>query len=134
MKDMNQLFEKAASTMKNAYAPYSHFLVGACIETTKGNLYSGCNIENASYGLTICAEMCAIAAMIAAGETTITQLAVIVTGPGISAPCGACRQRIHEFATPDTLIHLSDLQGNRATHRAAELLPHAFGPRDLAKS
>jgi cytidine deaminase len=133
MKNADHLFLQTSEVIKRAYAPYSHFHVGACIESASGKLYTGCNVENASYGLTICAEASAISAMVSAGETVISRLAVMVTGPGVSAPCGACRQRIHEFSTPDTVIHLGDLQGNRHSFKESDLLPHAFGPNDLIK-
>lgn len=126
------LFEKAKAVRLNAYAPYSHFLVGACLETSNGKTFSGCNVENASYGLTICAESNAIGAMIASGEKHIKQIAVVVKGPGFSAPCGACRQRLNEFSAPETQIHLFDLHGATKTYTLAELLPHSFGPSDLA--
>lgn len=134
MKDVKELFEKAAQVRLRAYAPYSNFFVGSCLETDAGNLYEACNVENASYGLSVCAESNAIAKMVAAGEKIIKQLLVIVEGPGLSASCGACRQRIFEFSTPDTIIHLTDLHGNYKKMLIDEMLPFAFGPRDLAKT
>jgi cytidine deaminase len=130
-KDVESLLEKATAVRLNAYAPYSNFLVGACIETMNGKNFSACNVENASYGLGICAESHAVGAMLAAGENNIKQIVIIVKGPGVSAPCGACRQRLNEFATPETLIHLFDLEGNTATYTLEKLLPYAFGPHDL---
>jgi cytidine deaminase len=130
-KDVQSLLEKATAVRLNAYAPYSNFLVGACIETSNGKFFSACNVENASYGLGICAESNAIGAMLAASENTIKQVVVVVKGPGVSAPCGACRQRLNEFASPDTPIHLFDLEGNTATYTLGDLLPHSFGPNDL---
>lgn len=132
MKNIELLYEKAAQARLNAYAPYSNFLVGSCIETQNGKLFAACNVENASYGASICAESNAISAMIASGEKQIAQIAVVVKGPGISTSCGLCRQRLHEFSTPETLIHLCNLEGTRKTFLVKELLPHAFGPRDLA--
>lgn len=131
MKDIKLLFEKAASARLNAYAPYSHFLVGSCLETDQGELFSACNVENASYGLSVCAESNAIAAMVAAGAYKIKQIVVVVQGPQLSAPCGACRQRIYEFATPDTAIHLMDTEGHHLSYTMRDLLTHAFGPADL---
>jgi cytidine deaminase len=125
------LLAKATAIRERAYAPYSHFLVGACIETTNGKHFTGCNVENASYSLSVCAETNAISAMIADGETTIKQIAVVVQGPGLSTPCGACRQRLFEFATPATLVHVFDLSGATKTYSLAELLPVAFGPQNL---
>jgi cytidine deaminase len=128
---MSVLLAAARAAKLNAYAPYSKFFVGACIETTKGKHFVGCNVENASYSLTSCAESNAISAMIAAGEKHIKQIVIIVEGPGISTPCGACRQRLYEFSAPDMQIHLFDNHGNSKTYALEELLPHAFGPNDL---
>ena len=130
-KDVESLRDKATAVRLQAYAPYSNFFVGACIETTQGEYFTGCNVENASYSMALCAEAGAISAMIAAGQHQIKQIAVVVKGPGIAAPCGACRQRLNEFATPDTVIHLFNLGGATRTYTLAELLPHAFGPSDL---
>lgn len=132
MTDINTLYEHASQARSNAYAPYSKFLVGACIETTNGKLYTGCNVENASYGLGICAESNAIVKMVSEGERKIKQIMVVVGGPGISACCGACRQRLYEFSTKETQVHLADLHGNKKTLLVEELLPCAFGPQDLA--
>jgi cytidine deaminase len=133
MQDFSILLDKATHARLNAYAPYSHFLVGSCVETASGQLFAGCNVENASYGLTVCAESNAITAMVTGGEQEIKQILVLVKGPGVSGLCGACRQRLNEFASPDTVIHLCDLAGTHQTYTLHELLPHAFGPRDLAK-
>jgi cytidine deaminase len=131
MIELPILLDKAKATRLNAYAPYSRFFVGACLETTQGNVYTGCNVENASYGIGVCAESNAIASMIAAGDRQIRQIVVVVEGKGVSAPCGACRQRLYEFATSDTIIHLCDLFGNHEQYTMQQLLPHAFGPHDL---
>lgn len=131
MKEIETLFQKASQARLNAYAPYSNFLVGACIETDTGKLFAACNVENASYGVAVCAESNAIAAMIAAGERKINQIVIVVKGPGVSASCGACRQRLYEFSSPDTLVHLCDLEGTHQTYTLKELFPHAFGPQDL---
>ena len=132
MQDTHELLKHATAARANAYAPYSHFFVGACLETESGKLFSGCNVENASYGLAVCAESNAIAAMIAAGERKIQQMVILVEGPGVSASCGACRQKLYEFASANTPIHLFDLGGTHVTYTLKELLPHAFGPEDLA--
>lgn len=132
MKDLETLFQKAAEVRLKAYAPYSNFLVGSCIETDTGKLFTGCNVENASYSMGICSESNAITSMVAAGERKILQIAIVVKGPGVSASCGACRQRLYEFSTPETLIHLCDLEGTRKTYQLKELFPHAFGPQDLS--
>lgn len=131
MTDIKKLFDQATAAMKNAYAPYSKFHVGSCIETESGKLYSGCNIENAAYGLTICAEACAVCAMASAGESNIKHIAVIINGPDVAMPCGACRQRIFEFATPETMIHVGNTEGATRSYRMNELLPSAFGKHNL---
>ncbi len=135
MKSVATLFEQASKTRLHAYAPYSKFSVGACLETATGELFSACNVENASYGLCVCAESSAIAAMVAAGSNKeIKQIMVVVSGPGVSAPCGGCRQRLNEFAKPEAIIHLCDLEGAHETYSLGELLPHAFGPEDVFPS
>lgn len=119
------LVERALHVRGNAYAPYSNFLVGAALEDSAGKVYLGCNVENASYGLTQCAERTAVCAAIADGVRTFTQLVVASTG-GVS-PCGACRQVLAEF-TPDLTIWLIDVDSpdhfQRVTVR--ELLPYQF--------
>lgn len=131
MEDIKKLFEAAETARRNAYAPYSQFKVGCCIETKDGNLYAGCNVENASYGLTICAETNAISAMVTAGEKEIHQIAIVTSADKLVGPCGACRQRIHEFATSNTLVHLFSSDGEMVTYTESKLLPHAFGPECL---
>lgn len=131
MEDIKILFEKAETIRRQAYAPYSQFKVGACIESSSGKFYAGCNVENASYGLTTCAETNAIAAMIANGEKEIHQIAIVTDSRELVGPCGACRQRIHEFATSNTLIHLFTATGEVRTYTESKLLPHAFGPDSL---
>lgn len=131
MKNPAELFAIAKEIRLNAYAPYSKFYVGACLETANGKVFSGCNVENASYSVAICAEANAISTMIAAGEKQIRQLAVVVDGIKPSAPCGACRQRIFEFATPETQIHIYNTEGEHESFTIDDLLPRAFGPADL---
>ena len=109
---LKALFDAADSAAKQAYAPYSKFSVGAAIRTPSGDIISGCNVENAAYPAGTCAEAGAIAAMV-----------------------GACRQRIFEFSDAATRVHLRDgANGEAITHTIDALLPHAFGPRDLACS
>lgn len=130
MQSVEILFQKAVAVRLNAYAPYSNYLVGACLESQQNNLYVGCNVENAAYGLTLCAEANAISAMVGAGDDRIQQIAVVLAGPQVAC-CGACRQRLFEFSNKDTLIHLCDLSGPKETYTLGELLPHAFGPETL---
>lgn len=128
------LFAAAEAIRTKAYAPYSKFQVGAAILADDGNIYSGCNIENAAYPQGNCAEASAIAAMIAGGAKKIRR--IYVTGPGSApvTPCGGCRQRIREFA--DTLeigIVSHGVDGTPLETTLAELLPHSFGPEYLGK-
>lgn len=125
------LFQKACEVRKKAYAPYSQFLVGACIEAEDGNLFVGCNVENASYRATTCAETNAISAMISAGKRKIKQIMLVVQGPAVSAPCGICRQSLNEFAGADMIVHLATENEIKTSHSLCELLPHAFGQNDL---
>jgi cytidine deaminase len=114
-----------------AYAPYSHHPVGALVESASGERYVGANVEVAHYkGL--CAEASAIAAMVGAGERSLRHVYVIGPGEHPCTPCGDCRQRIREFATPETRIHVLDAQGRLLKrYTIDELLPDAFGPENL---
>jgi cytidine deaminase len=131
MDGLNVLFDAARAAQARAYAPYSRFPVGAALRTPGGTIFSGCNIENAAYPLGICAETAAIAAMIGAGETKIADILVLGPGPERITPCGACRQRIAEFATRATVVHLADGAGAVETVALGDLLPKAFGPASL---
>lgn len=139
MQEMNysssekKLFELAQSVIKNAYAPYSHFAVGAAIESENGNYYSGCNVENLSYPVGTCAEAGAIASMIAGGDTKIRQILVLANSKELIAPCGACLQRIKEFADDFTIVLLANMQGIQKQFSIAELLPFGFVSSELKK-
>lgn len=114
-----------------AHAPFSRFKVGAALRTPSGEIVTGCNIENASYGLTICAERTAIFKAVSEGIRGFEALAVVANSKGsITAPCGACRQIIWEFCG-DIWVHMSDLKGRSLTKRISELLPNAFDRRNL---
>jgi cytidine deaminase len=128
--DFAELRQAAEQARKKAYAPYSGFAVGAALLATDGTIYAGCNVENASYGLTICAERNAIAHAVACGAQQFTAVAV-VTDSGVT-PCGACRQVLAEFGPRMTVI-VADAQGNRRIYALAELLPDAFGPGHLQR-
>lgn len=129
-EEMRKTLEEAACKVREqAYAPYSHFLVGAAVEGGSGAVYTGANIENASYGLTICAERAAIAQAVSAGERVIRAVAVC-TENGVT-PCGSCRQVIREFAAEDCPVYVLDAQGGRRATTMAALLPQSFGPDDL---
>ncbi len=114
--------------MACAYAPYSGYAVGAAVRTSRGDVFCGCNVENASYGLTMCAERNALAAAVAAGQPRVCALAVTARGPAWPLPCGACRQVLAEFAAPRTPVMIARA-GSRAAPRVytlEELLPHRF--------
>jgi cytidine deaminase len=122
------LISAARQARQNAYAPYSGFAVGAALRTRSGRVFTGCNVENASYGLTICAERVAVVKAISEGECDIEVIAVVSRG-GVT-PCGACRQVLAEFNS-DLRVILADLEGNGREFRLSELLPEAFLPNHL---
>ncbi len=122
----DDLFNAARAVMANAHAPYSKLSVGAAIRSASGAIYAGCNVENASHPEGWCAETSAIAAMVAAGETAIAEIAVVADQMPLITPCGGCRQRLAEFAGPDARIHLCDAAGIVETVTLSELLPKAF--------
>ena len=125
-----QLFQKAVEAREHSYAPYSKYHVGACILTDQGNAYTGCNFENASFGATICAERCAAACAIAAGERKFAAIAVAANTP--AWPCGICRQVLREFACgPDMPVIVGAFDGEFTVKTLAELLPESFGPEYL---
>lgn len=127
--DAKELMKMAIEARQNAYAPYSHFAVGAALLAESGRVYTGCNIENASYGLTCCAERNAIFAAVGAGERRFKMLAVAADSPEPVAPCGACRQVIAEFGIP--LVVMSNLKEETKTMTAEELLPYGFGQESM---
>ena len=129
--DLDALFTAAKTAQARAYAPYSRFKVGAAIRGASGAVYAGCNVENAAYPATSCAEAGAISAMVAAGETRIAAVLVIGDGELLVTPCGNCRQKIREFAGPETPVHIAGPQGVRAMFTLAQLLPESFGPDNL---
>ena len=133
MNEIETMLAKANQARANAYAPYSHFTVGCCIKTSQNNYFTGCNVENASYSLTTCAEASAITHMVTAGEQKISALLVVAGGDILCTPCGACRQRIREFALPDTPVYLCNPLSYQSTMTLIELLPASFGPEHLEK-
>jgi cytidine deaminase len=123
----------AGNARANAHAPYSRFRVGAALRAEDGRIHAGANVENAAYPEGICAETAAIAAMVASGARRIREMVVLADGPTLCAPCGGCRQRIREFATAETMIHLCRHPGIvEKSVTLGELLPLAFGPDNLA--
>ena len=120
-----RLFEAAKAAMARAHAPYSNFQVGAAVLADDGNIYMGCNVENASYPEGWCAETSALGAMVTNGGKRIREVAVIGAS-ALTTPCGGCRQRLAEFGTADTPVHICGPEGHRKTFRLDELLPAAF--------
>jgi cytidine deaminase len=128
-----QLIKEAIEARKHAHIPYSHFAVGAALLTGSKRIYTGCNIENASYGLTNCAERTAIFKAVSEGEHTIEAIAVVADTEGPVSPCGACRQVLAEFCDENTKIYLTNLHGNTEEWTMAQLLPGAFQSKDMNK-
>ena len=128
MKNNEELMNIAKEASKNAYCPYSKFSVGACLLYENGNIYSGCNVENSSYGLSLCAERNAISTAIASGETSkIAKIAIYSPKSSKCYPCGACRQWLQEFENgQDIQILLEDENGEILEYGINELLPHSF--------
>lgn len=132
-KTVATLTQKALAARSNAYAPYSRFLVGAALITEDGDVFSGCNVENAAYPEGVCAEAGAISAMVAAGGSRkIATIMVAGKGPAPCLPCGGCRQKIREFATQRTCVLVVDENGTQLFKDDLHaLLPHSFGPENL---
>jgi len=123
-----QLIIEAIDAQTNAYCPYSNFAVGAAVLTEDGSIFKGCNVENASYGLTICAERNAIGAAVAAGHLNLLLVVVVTSAPTVARPCGACRQVIGEFSTrerPTTIVSIA-ASGESAVETINDLLPERF--------
>jgi cytidine deaminase len=125
------LLRAAKHARGRAYAPYSKFKVGAAILADDGAIYSGGNVENAAYPNGVCAETSAISAMVLGGARKIREIAVVAGGTKLVTPCGGCRQRIAEFAEPDTPVHICGPDGLRTSFTIAELLPASFDKRNL---
>ena len=124
------LFEAAAKVRAMAHAPYSEFKVGAALRCEDGRVFAGCNVENAAYPSGTCAEESAIAAMVAAGGRAISTLVILGDAPNPVTPCGACRQRIREFAQSTTRIMAGNIAGARQSFSLEELLPYSFSLRE----
>lgn len=125
-----ELLALAKDARDRAYVPYSRFGVGAALVAADGRIYTGCNIENASFGLTNCAERTALFKAVSEGQREFTTIAVVADSPGPVSPCGACRQVMAEFG-PRARVILSNLKGDIWTGTVADLLPGAFVPTDL---
>ena len=126
----SDLIARATAARERAIAPYSGFKVGAALRTAGGKIYDGCNIENASYGLTVCAERVALLKALSEGEREFTEIAVVTDAETATPPCGACRQLLWEYCGPITL-HLHSTRGIDESYPLAELLPHPFDRRKL---
>ncbi|MBF8807176.1 MAG: cytidine deaminase [Enterococcus lacertideformus] len=132
MTDVKQEWiDIAVAALDKAYVPYSHFPVGACLVTENGKEYQGINIENASFGLTNCAERTAFFKAVSEGEKNFTHLVVACHTPEPISPCGACRQVMAEFCTPDMPVTLIGDNGVVKTMKVKELLPYSFTEKDL---
>lgn len=129
----DDLIAAADDVRARAYAPYSGFLVGAALRTGSGAIHRGCNVENVAYPEGTCAEAGAIAAMIAAGETRITEVAVIADAPAPVPPCGGCRQKLAEFADGSVMVTMATTDGQRLSSTVAELLPGRFDSGHMDK-
>ncbi|NSL56330.1 cytidine deaminase [Uliginosibacterium aquaticum] len=125
------LWKTALDAQLRAYAPYSHFLVGAAVLDEHGCIHAGCNVENAAYPEGLCAEAGALSTMVLAGSRAVKAVLVVGEGPGLVTPCGGCRQKLREFALPNTPILIADRQMVRASFTLAQLLPESFGPEHL---
>ena len=128
--DYSALVAQAIAARERAYCPYSGFAVGAAALTASGRVFPGCNVENAAYPATICAERTALLSAYAAGEREIVALAVVADTAGPVSPCGTCRQVIHELASGSTVV-LANLEGDQHLTTPQELLPGGFTSQDL---
>ena len=129
-ESFQQLIEAARNARLQSVAPFSNFLVGAAVRTASGKVYTGCNIESASYGLTVCAERVAIWKALSEGERNFTELAVVADTDTLTPPCGTCRQIIWEFARNADIV-FANLKGESEVFHIADLLPRAFDARFL---
>jgi len=129
-EELKELVESARQVREKAYAPFSNFRVGAAVLTKDGKIYTGCNIESASYGLTVCAERVAIWKAVSEGESEFTNVAVVADTEELTPPCGVCRQIIWEFCG-DVPVTFANLKGNVETVQMKELLPRAFDTKFL---
>ena len=128
---MQRLVNAARAARERAHVPYSRFAVGAALLDEQGRVHAGCNVENAAYPQSQCAEASAIAHLVLAGGTRILAAAVVGVAEQPVTPCGGCRQRLREFAQDDAPVWVADLQGVRARYTLGELLPASFGPAHL---
>ena len=131
--ELQALLAAARAARERAYAPYSKFLVGAAVLDDQGRVHAGCNVENAAYPQGVCAEAGALSAMVLAGSTRVRALVVVGAGPAWVTPCGGCRQKLREFAAPDTPVIVANEVKVQARFTLEQLLPQSFGPEHLGK-
>lgn len=124
--NVEKLLKAAQKAKEKAYAPYSHFHVGAAVLTPSGKIYTGCNVENTSYGLTICAERNAIFQMVSDGEHQVAEILVIGDTEEFLPPCGACRQVIAEFSKKETILYMCNKKGEWKQTTVDEIIPYTF--------
>ncbi len=129
--ELQRLLDAARAARQRAYAPYSKFHVGAAVLDDQGRVHAGCNVENAAYPQGVCAEAGALSAMVLAGSTRVRALVVVGEGPAWVTPCGGCRQKLREFAAPDTVVIVANEQTLQARFTLEQLLPASFGPEQL---
>ena len=130
-QNFEKLFKEAKIVRQKAHVPYSNFKVGAAILTEDNHIIVGCNVENAAYPQSQCAEATAIGNMVSQGRIKIKEILVVGSGSLLCSPCGACRQRIREFASLKTPIHMCSVTKHLKTLTLEELLPESFGPENL---
>ncbi|QLP96582.1 MAG: cytidine deaminase [Rhodoblastus sp.] len=130
--EIDRLFHAAKAAQAMAHAPYSGFRVGAAVLGEDGAAFAGCNVENAAYPLGACAEAGALSAFVLAGGRRLRAALVLGEGEALTTPCGGCRQRLREFASPDAVVLVAGPQGVRARFTLEALLPASFGPDNLA--
>lgn len=127
---LDELIEKARQARKQAYVPYSKFAVGAAVLTDDGHVFQGCNIENGSFSMTICAERCAMFSAVAAGYRHFKTIAIVADTKRAVSPCGACRQVMTEFMNADDQVILTNLNGDKIDTTVAGVLPYSFSLKD----
>lgn len=130
-ENFEKLFEAAKLVRQRAHVPYSNFKVGAAFLTNDGSIITGCNVENAAYPQSQCAEASAIGNLVAQGYKKIIEIVVVGSGDKLCSPCGGCRQRLREFSSLDIKIHMCKVNGHMKTSTLEELLPDSFGPENL---
>lgn len=131
-EELQEMMTMAYAAMERAYVPYSHFQVGACIKASSGKYYCGCNIENAAYTPTNCAERTAVFHAVYEGERSFDAIAIACSGKNPAFPCGVCRQVLNEFCGPELVVVCGSADHETIQTTLGELLPYSFGPDDLA--